>query len=328
MRKAETVLAIIRERGSQRLPLEGVYRMLYNPELYLHAYSKLSSNEGAMTKGATDETVDGMSLDKIEKLISDIRQERHRWTPVRRVYIPKGNDPKRKKLRPLGIPTWKDKLLQEVMRAILEAYYEPQFSDHSHGFRPGRGCHTALREVQAGWTGTRWLIEGDISKYFDTINHEVLIGILEENIHDNRFLRLIRTLLQSGYLEDWRFNVTYSGAPQGGVVSPILANIYLDKFDQYIEKALIPAYTRGEKRAENPEYKALRYKVYYRKKTGQKMEYSQLRKQLQQFPSYDPSDPDYRRLRYLRYADDCARRKPLFLWDERSPPREYLNSPE
>jgi retron-type reverse transcriptase len=167
MRNAETVLAIIRERGSKRLPLEGIYRMLYNPELYLHAYGKLSSNEGAMTKGATDETVDGMSLDKIEKLISDIRQERHRWTPVRRVYIPKGHDPKGKKLRPLGIPTWKDKLLQEVMRAILEAYYEPQFSDHSHGFRPRRGCHTALREVQAGWTGTRWLIEGDISKYFD-----------------------------------------------------------------------------------------------------------------------------------------------------------------
>jgi hypothetical protein len=132
----------------------------------------------------------------------------------------------------------------------------------------------------------------------------VLIGILGENIHDNRFLRLIRTLLQSGYLEDWRFNATYSGAPQGGVVSPILANIYLDKFDQYIEKVLIPAYTRGEKRAENPEYKALTNKVYYRKKTGQKMEYTQLRKQLQQIPSSDTSDPNYRRLRYVRYADD------------------------
>jgi retron-type reverse transcriptase len=163
MRSAETVLAIIRERGTRGLPLEDIYRHLYNPTLYLHAYAKLYPNKGAMTRGATLETVDGMSMQKIERLIDDLRHERYRWTAVRRVYIPK----KTGKVRPLGLPSWTDKLLQEVMRSLLEAYYEPQMSDHSHGFRPNRGCHSALREVQANWTGTRWFIEGDIAKYFD-----------------------------------------------------------------------------------------------------------------------------------------------------------------
>lgn len=300
MRNAETVLAIIQERGKQGLPLEDIYRQLYNPTLYLRAYAKLYPNDGAMTPGSTTETVDGMSLQKIEHLIDDLRQERYRWTPVRRVSIPK----KTGKLRPLGLPTWKDKLLQEVIRSILEAYYEPQMSEHSHGFRPERGCHTALREIQANWTGTRWFIETDISKYFDTINHDILMKILGEKLHDNRFLRLIRLLLQSGYLEDWKFSRTMSGTPQGGVVSPTLANIYLDKFDHYVEKILIPASTRGEKRAVNPAYRQLTNAIYYRKKTGQKKEYKELRKQVQRLPSFDPHDPTYRRLYYVRYADD------------------------
>src|SRR6185312_9383346 len=174
------------------LPLDDVYRMLYNPDLYLRAYARLYKNKGAMTKGTTDEIVDGMTRAKIEQLIDDLRHERFHWTPVRRVYIPK----KKGGRRPLGLPSWKDKLLQEVIRSILEAYYEPQMSDHSHGFRPGRGCHTALQEVQETWTGTHWFIEGDIAKFFDTMNHEVLLTILGEKLHDNRFLRLIRYLLQ------------------------------------------------------------------------------------------------------------------------------------
>ncbi len=140
MQSAETVLDVIRERGRRGLPLERVYRQLYNPQLYLMAYANLYGNAGAMTPGTTGETVDGMSLAKIERLIEEIRYERYRWTPVRRVEIPKRNG----KTRPLGIPTWSDKLLQEAMRLLMEAYYEPQFSDSSHGFRPGRGCHTAL----------------------------------------------------------------------------------------------------------------------------------------------------------------------------------------
>ncbi len=155
MRNADTVLTIIRERGQKQLPLERIYRLLYNKELYLRAYARLYPNKGAMTRGITTETVDKMSQAKIERLIDAIRHERFSWTPTKRISIPKKN----KKLRPLGLPTWSDKLLQEVLRSILEAYYEPQFSSHSHGFRPERGCHSALTEIQQQWTGTRWLIE-------------------------------------------------------------------------------------------------------------------------------------------------------------------------
>src|SRR5437588_4337008 len=171
MRSAETVLSIIRERGKRGLPLEDMYRQLYNPSLYLIAYGRLYANKGAMTQGSTSETVDGMSMAKIEKLIDEIRHERYRWTPVRRTYIAK----KSGKLRPLGLPTWSDKLLQEVIRLILEAYYEPQFSPHSHGFRPGRGCHTALQEITKAWKGVKWFVEGDISQCFDSFDHEVML---------------------------------------------------------------------------------------------------------------------------------------------------------
>jgi group II intron reverse transcriptase/maturase len=231
MRSAETVLGIIRERGRRGLPLEDVYRQLFNPDLYLRAYGRLARNAGALTPGSTAETADGMSRASIDAIIDALRHERYRWRPVRRVYIEKKRS---KKKRPLGIPTWSDKLLQEVLRSILEAYYEPQFSPRSHGFRPSRGCHTALAEIRQNWTGTRWFIEGDIAQCFDRLDHQVLLAILHERIHDQRFLRLIENLLKAGYLEDWKFNRTLSGTPQGGVVSPILANIYLDRLDQLV----------------------------------------------------------------------------------------------
>ena len=300
MRTAETVLNVIRDRGERGLPLEDIYRQLYNRDLYLRAYGRLYRNRGAMTKGVTAETVDGMSLAKIDRLIDALRHERYRWTAVRRVHIPKSNG----KTRPLGIPTWSDKLLQEVIRMILEAYYEPQFSDRSHGFRPNRGCHTALSEVARTWTGTRWFIEGDIKGCFDNIDHEVLLSVLGERLHDNRFLRLLRHLLGAGYLEDWRYGQTLSGTPQGGVVSPILANIYLERLDQFVENVLIPAHTRGNKRRINPAWHALRRRMVRRRDRGDHAEAAQLRKQMQQLPSSDPQDPGYRRLRYVRYADD------------------------
>ena len=198
MQNAETGLNVIRERGERGLPLEGIYRLLYNRNLYLRAYGRLYSNQGAMTKGTTAETVNGMSLAKIDRIIDALRCERFRWTPVRRVNIPKSNG----KTRPLGIPTWTDKLLQEVIRMILEAYYEPQFSDRSHGFRPDRGCHSALSNVTTHWTGVRWFVEGDIKGCFDNIDHEVMLSVLGEKLHDNRFLRLLKYLLKAGYLED------------------------------------------------------------------------------------------------------------------------------
>ena len=147
MRNAATVLAVIQDRGKRGLPLDDLYRQLFNPDLYLRSYGRLAQNHGVMTKGVTPQTVDGMSMDKIHQTIDALRFERFRWTPVRRVHIPKSNG----KTRPLGIPTWTDKLVQEAMRTLLEAYYEPQFSPHSHGFRPGRGCHTALIHVRKAW---------------------------------------------------------------------------------------------------------------------------------------------------------------------------------
>jgi len=215
MQSAETVLGILRERGRRGLPCNELYRQLFNPQMYLLAYGRIYSNHGAMTPGVNQETADGMSMEKIETIIDAMRHERYRFSPVRRTYIPKKNG----RLRPLGLPTWSDKLVGEVMRLLLEAYYEPTFSDHSHGFRPGRGCHTALREVADHWTGTTWFIEGDISDCFGSLDHSVTIKILAEKIHDNRFLRLMRNMLEAGYLEDWCWNATLSGCPQGGVIS-------------------------------------------------------------------------------------------------------------
>jgi group II intron reverse transcriptase/maturase len=300
MQKAETVLSIIRERGRRGLPLERLYRQLYNRDLYLRAYGKLYANKGAMTPGATSETVDGMSLAKIDNIIEALQQECYRWTPVRRTYIPKGNG----KQRPLGMPTWSDKLLQEVIRSLLEAYYEPQFSTHSHGFRPGRGCHTALQGILKHWRGVKWFIEGDICAFFDRIDHTILLNILRENIHDNRFIRLMDNLLKAGYLEEWHYNATYSGTPQGGVISPILSNLVLDKLDKFVERTLIPAYTRGRRRKTYPPYVALTKAAWQARKAGDLEAARQFSQQAQAIPSRDPNDPNFRRLWYVRYADD------------------------
>src|SRR5262249_43468078 len=158
MQNAETVLDVLRERGRRGLPCTELYRQLFNPDLYLMAYGRIYANHGAMTPGVDGETADGVTLGRIGRIIDALRHERYRFTPARRV------DPKKdgKKLRPLGLPSWSDKLVGEVVRLLLEAYYEPRFSARSHGFRPGRGCHTALTEVATYWTGTTWFIEGDI----------------------------------------------------------------------------------------------------------------------------------------------------------------------
>jgi group II intron reverse transcriptase/maturase len=305
MRNAEVILGVIRDRGSRGLPLERVYRLLFSRELFLLAYGRIARNRGAMTPGVTGETADGMSLAKIDAIIEAVRLERYRWTPVRRMYIPK----KHGKVRPLGIPTWSDKLLQEVIRLILQAYYEPQFADCSHGFRPKRGCHTALRDVHRTWNGTTWFIEGDISQCFDSLDHEVLLQILAENIHDGRFLRLIGELLRAGYLEHWKFNKTLSGSPQGGIVSPILSNIYLDRLDKWVNSELLPKYNRGIMRKENAEYARLNTRSHWLRRRGKLEAARNLRKQVKQMPSKDPHDSEFRRLRYIRYADDCAPRR-------------------
>ena len=300
MQNAETVLAVLRERGRKGLPLDELYRQLFNPQLYLLAYGRIYSNDGAMTPGVTQETVDGMSLGKIGRIIDAVRHERYRFSPARRVYIPEKNG----KLRPLGMPTWTDKLLGEVVRLLLEAYYEPRFSGRSHGFRPGPGCRTALGEVARTWTGTTWFIEGDVADCFGSSDHEIMIKILAEKIRDNRFLRLMRNMLRAGYLEDWRWNATLSGAPQGGVVSPILSNIYLHKLDDFAANMLIPEYTRGESRTRSKEYESVRQAHARARKKGDHQKARELRRKQASLPSVDCADPGYRRLRYLRYADD------------------------
>jgi group II intron reverse transcriptase/maturase len=300
MQKAETVLDVLRERGRHGLPLDRLYRQLFNPQLYLLAYGRLYSNKGAMTPGVTGETVDGMSLRKIEAIIAALRDERYRWSPVKRIHIPKKNG----KTRPLGLPPWSDKLVGEVVRLLLEAYYEPTFSDLSHGFRPGRGCHTALRHVADTWTGTTWFIEGDVADCFGSFDHQIMLSTLAQRIHDGRFLRLMRNMLEAGYLEDWVWNATLSGVPQGGVVSPTLSNIYLHRLDTFVETVLIPEYTRGRVRKQDTAYarvRAARDRDYRR---GDRAQARKLRRQLRNLPSGDPRDPGYRRLRYVRYCDD------------------------
>lgn len=301
MQDAQTYLEIVRSRGERGLELKRVYRNLRNGRLFLRAYAKLYANQGALTPGTDPEdTVDGMSLKRIERIIKALQAGTYRWKPVRRTYIPKRNG----KLRPLGMPNWSDKILQEVIRMVLNAYYEPQFSDASHGFRPGRGCHTALRSVMLKWRGTKWFIEGDIKGCFDHIDHDKLLEVIGRKIKDQRLLKLLRGMLQAGYLEDWRYHRTYSGAPQGGVVSPLLTNILLNELDRYVEQELVPMYTKGQGRRRNPAYERVTRQMIKAKKQGNVQAYKVYRKERKQVPCVDPDDPNYERLHYVRYADD------------------------
>src|SRR5260370_22086791 len=204
------------------------------------------------------------------------------------------------------MPVWSDKLLAEVMRMILDAYFDGTFSEHSHGFREGRGCHTALREIYRAWQGTVWIIEGDIADCFGSLDHDLTISALAEHIQDGRFLNLLKKLLYAGYMEDWKVNKILSGTPQGSILSPILSNILLSKLDRFVEGELLPPYNKGEKRREHQEYKHLMQRAYRLRKKGQKEAAHKLKQQAQKLPSQDPHDPDYRRLRYCRHADDFA----------------------
>ena len=278
----------------------GTYRLLYNQNLYLRAYANLYSNQGSLTPGVTDETADGMSLTRIDRIITALRYERYRWTPVRRVYIPKPDG----RTRGLGLPTWSDKLLQEVLRLLLDAYYEPNFSKHSFGFRPKLGPTHALIHVHKAWTGIKWWIEGDIEGYFDNIDHEILLEILGRSIQDNRLLNLLSRYLAAGHMEDWRLTKNLRGVPQGGVLSPLLSNVYLHELDVFAEQELIPAHTRGEFRRKNPPYNRIQVRQHRLRSQGRYAEAEALKAEIRQLPSLDPFDPNFRRLRYVRYADD------------------------
>lgn len=276
-----------------------LYRNLFNPSFYFNAYAKLASNAGNLTNGVDGETIDGFGGKHIQSLIHALRYERYKPKPVRRVYIPKKNG----KLRPLGIPSFYDKVIQEILRQILEAIYEPIFSRNSHGFRPNRSCHTALQQIRETGNGTSWIIEGDIKGFFDNIDHDTMMQILSKRIHDGRFLSLIRMFLKSGIMEEGKVRDSLSGAPQGGVISPILSNIYLHELDSYMEEVSRREH-RGTKRQTNKEYIKILARRLRRVKAGKHKEARELLQIQRKLSSVDSMDPGYRRVRYVRYADD------------------------
>ena len=311
MEKSERVLKALSDHSqSSDYKYERLYRYLFSEEMFAVAYQRIYAKQGNMTPGTDGKTIDEMSIERIERLIVSLKDESYQPHPARRVYIPKKNGKK----RPLGIPSFEDKLVQEVVRLLLEAIYEGHFEGTSYGFRPHRSCHTALGMIQKSFAGAKWFIEGDIKGFFDNIDHNVLISILRERISDERFLRLIRKFLNAGYVEDWKYNKTYSGTPQGGIISPMLANIYLDKFDKYI-KEYAAKFRKGDRRSINPEYWRLNNKKNWLKKKLQKTsdeqirksylyEIAQLSKQMLSTPHKDAMDADFRRMQYVRYADD------------------------
>lgn len=300
MHKTLTKDKIHEDRGKRNLKLERVYRELYDVDRFLACYGRLYPNDGAMTPGTTEETVDGMKEEKIKQIIQSLKDGSFEWTPAKRVYIPKKNG----KNRPLGLPTWTDKLVQDVIRSLLEPYYEAKFHNSSHGFRPNRGCHTALQACKKQFIGAVWFIEGDIKGCFDNINHEKLINILEESIDDTRFIRLIKDMLEAGYLEEWQYHATHSGTPQGGVISPLLANIYMHKLDEYVENTLKTIYNKGKVRKRNAKYNSIVHAMKKAKRRDDMETWKMLQQEQRQTPYGMQDDPDYRRLSYVRYADD------------------------
>jgi group II intron reverse transcriptase/maturase len=307
------VLNIIRTKNEQS-PMwinRGLYRLLYNPTLYILAYERLKSKPGNMTPGTDGQTLDGFSLEEIYKIIDLMKKEQYQPTPVRRVHISKkGGQGK----RPLGVPSPREKIVQECIRLILEAIYEPSFHQNSHGFRPGRSCHTALESLRRNWVGTKWVLKIDIAQCFETIDHHRLLDVLREKIDDDRFINLIRKFLKAGYLEKWEYHKTYSGTPQGSVVSPILTNVYLNRLDWKLE-AICQQYTSGQSRKPNNRYYRLLNQRKQLLRQGQadptrraslKAELKTLNQRILQTPGYDFNDPAYTRVKFLRYADDMA----------------------
>ena len=314
MRSPENVLESLKSKACNKsYKYERLYRNLYNPQFYLLAYQRIQAKPGNMTAGTDGKTIDGMGMARINALIEKMRDFSYQPNPARRTYIPKSNG----KMRPLGIPSFDDKLIQEVVRLILESIYEPTFSDYSHGFRINRSCHTALKYVQKYFTGTKWFVEGDIKGCFDNVDHHVLIAILRKRIADEHFIGLLWKFLKAGYMEDWNYHNTYSGTPQGSIISPILANIYMNELDSYMAE-YAEKFNCGNRRKINPAFKkkldVCRGKEQRLKRNLSKMseeekegliaEIRELRRSLKSIPYSDQMDDSYKRLCYIRYADD------------------------
>ena len=314
MRNPKNVLeSLTSKAANEDYHYKRLYRNLYNPEFFLLAYERIQAKPGNMTAGNDGNTIDGMSMKRIDSLIQKLKDFSYQPKPARRTYIPKANG----KMRPLGIPAFDDKLVQEVVRMILESIYEPTFQNSSHGFRPKRSCHTALQYIKRNYTGVKWFVEGDIKGCFDNVDHHVLVRILRRRIKDEYFISLIWKFLKAGYMEDWVYHNTYSGTPQGSLISPILANIYLNELDVFMAK-YAESFNCGKGRKINPAYKkpldVRRGKQEWLKRNSAKIseekrqkvmaEIQELNNYLSIVPYSDPMDTEYKRVVYVRYADD------------------------
>lgn len=302
MQKAEVVLSMLGQKAKEdrSFVFERLYRNLFNPDFYLLAYNNISDKEGNLTEGIDQTTIDGFHMKLVEKLIEEMKTETYRPKAVRRVSIPQKNG----KLRPVGVLTFRDKLVQEVVRLILQAIYEPTFCDSSHGFRPGRSCHTALVQIKKTCKGTNWVIEGDIKEFFENISFDKLLKILSKRINDGRFLNLISLFLRAGYMENKKIFHPLTGTPQGGIVSPILANIYLHELDVFMEQLCDQYSTDAKERQHYEPYRKLNMERFHARKRGDYRRAEALLQQMRTLPSRDPCDPNYLRVKYTRYADD------------------------
>lgn len=316
-RTSNALMGISKATLKDGIRVKHLFRILTHYEdLWLTAYANIAANGGATTQGVDGVTLDGMSKERINKIVAQLKDGHYEPKPARRTYIPKANG----KMRPLGIPSGDDKLVQEVARMLLENIYEPTFSANSHGFRPKRSCHTALRDISDHWKGVKWIVDMDIKGFFDNIDHEILIGCLEKKIDDPKFIGLIRQFLKAGYLDDWKFHETYSGTPQGGIVSPLLANVVLHELDNFVAEKQ-QAFTKGRKRERNRDYWLLTKQIahwrtridilrkrgvfdFIIKETRDKIR--SLEEERRKLPVYVMDDENFRRLHYIRYADDFA----------------------
>ena len=321
MRNPTEVLKNLTEKSkNETYRFQRLYRNLYNPEFYWLAYQNIYANDGSMTAGADGTTIDGMCDERIEKIIMSLRNRSYQPKPARREYIAKKNSSKK---RPLGIQSGDDKLVQEAVKMILESIYEPVFSNKSHGFRTNRSCQTALKQIQDTFTGANWFVEGDIHACFDSFDHHVIIDLLKKRIDDEAFIQLIWKFLKAGYMEQWTFNRTYSGVPQGSGVSPVLANIYLHELDKFMENYADSLNTEAKRKHFSSAYKSSVSRTYRYRKQGKELwnslsdEDKKIRsrklKELEMIEKsitpYVYNDSNYKRVQYTRYADDCAPRR-------------------
>ena len=310
----EVLRSLTDKSKNETYRFQRLYRNLYNSEFYWLAYKNIYANDGSMTAGADGTTIDGMCNERIEKIIESLKNRSYQPKPARREYIAKKNSNKK---RPLGIQSGNDKLVQEVVKMILESIYEPVFSNKSHGFRPNRSCQTALIQIQNTFTGANWFVEGDIHACFDSFDHHIVIDLLRKRIDDEAFIQLIWKFLKAGYMEQWTYNRTYSGVPQGSGVSPILANIYLHELDRFMER-YANSFNMGKKKRPNPKYKSISNRISEYRCEGKaiwqslsaeerKERTKAVKEKLKIQKTMKPTvthDENYKRIQYTRYADD------------------------